>query len=69
VIHDRGGVRTPSFTRKLTHFYLFIIRVVQHFAAFSATAELLIYEYDIRRVDNNFETRLRPDPLRSSTRY
>jgi len=32
---------SPIFSRKLTHPHLFTIRVVPHWAAISATAELL----------------------------
>jgi len=33
---------SPNFSRKLAHIHLFTIRLVQHCAAISATAELLL---------------------------
>ena len=39
--HDRGRAVLSQFFRTVTHSHLFSIRVVQQFAAISATAELL----------------------------
>ena len=45
MIHDRGWAIFSNFSLKLAHSHLFTIRLVQHCAATSATAELSLRRF------------------------